>query len=396
MAGQIAKRYRRGTHRSVPPEETWQLVAPLLRAYGITRVADVTGLDVIGIPVFQAIRPRSRSLSVSQGKGVTPILARVSAVMEAIELHHAEQVPAGRRQTWREVRERGLLTYRPEDLQATRRSLLSLAGPDLVFEWLPGRTLVTGRPTMVPADWARLDGRVRREWTHHPFATSTNGLASGNSTAEAALHALYEVIERDAVARLTTLPRAERPRLELSSVDDPDCAELLDRFGAAGVSVTAFDATWPHGEGGTGVPCYHVSVWSPDLPVVVPGSGCHGAPEVALARALTEAAQGRLTVISGSRDDLSDRLYALQADPAKGAPRPAPSLRTVPFRRRETGHDLADELRTVAAGVTALTGTEPVLVELGRPAAGPAVVKVLAPGLGFYARDAVARELSHA
>ncbi|ADI03601.1 ycaO protein [Streptomyces bingchenggensis BCW-1] len=209
---------------------------------------------------------------------------------------------------------------------------------------------------------------MRREWTHHPFATSTNGLASGNSTAEAALHALYEVIERDAVARLTTLPRAERPRLDLPSVDDPDCAELLDRFGAAGVSVTAFDATWPPGEGGTGVPCYHVSVWSPDLPVVVPGSGCHGAPEVALARALTEAAQGRLTVISGSRDDLSDRLYALQADPAKGAPRLAPSLRTVPLRPRETGHDLAEESRTVAAGVTTLTGTEPVLVEPGRPA----------------------------
>ncbi|MGW3562474.1 hypothetical protein ACWDSL_00970 [Streptomyces sp. NPDC000941] len=71
-------------------------------------------------------------------------------------------------------------------------------------------------------------------------------------------------------------------------------------------------------------------------------------------------------------------------------------MRTVPFRRRETGHDRAEELRTVAARVTTLTDTEPVLVEFGRPVARLAVVKVLAPGLGFYARDAVARELSHA
>src|SRR5690606_10887677 len=37
----------------------------------------------------------------------------------------------------------------------------------------------------------------------------------------------------------------------------------------------------------------------------VAGSGCHPHRAVALLRALTEAAQGRLTDISGARDDLS-------------------------------------------------------------------------------------------
>ncbi len=57
----------------------------LLRRFGITRVGDVTGLDIVGIPVWFAVRPNSRGLSVSQGKGLVPAQARLSAVMEAIE-----------------------------------------------------------------------------------------------------------------------------------------------------------------------------------------------------------------------------------------------------------------------------------------------------------------------
>ena len=59
---------------------------------GITRLADVTGLDRIGVPVFQAIRPLSRSVSVSQGKGLDPDAARASALMEAVETWHAERI----------------------------------------------------------------------------------------------------------------------------------------------------------------------------------------------------------------------------------------------------------------------------------------------------------------
>jgi YcaO-like protein with predicted kinase domain len=52
----------------------------------------VTGLDRIGIPVALATRPNSRSVAVSQGKGLTLAAAKVSALMEAIELWHAEHI----------------------------------------------------------------------------------------------------------------------------------------------------------------------------------------------------------------------------------------------------------------------------------------------------------------
>ena len=58
---------------------------PYFDEVGITRVADITGMDRIGIPVYAAIRPDSKSLAVDSGKGITREQAKCSAVMEAIE-----------------------------------------------------------------------------------------------------------------------------------------------------------------------------------------------------------------------------------------------------------------------------------------------------------------------
>src|SRR6266404_2273651 len=64
---------------------------PQLPKVGITRLANVTGLDRLGLPVVLEVRPLGRSLAVSQGKGLTLDQASVSAILEAMELHHAER-----------------------------------------------------------------------------------------------------------------------------------------------------------------------------------------------------------------------------------------------------------------------------------------------------------------
>ena len=86
------KRYFSGTHRSTYPAETWNYISSQLPKFGVTRVADITGLDRIGIPVALAIRPLSRSITVAAGKGVDLVAAKVSAAMEAIECAHAEAI----------------------------------------------------------------------------------------------------------------------------------------------------------------------------------------------------------------------------------------------------------------------------------------------------------------
>lgn len=89
--GPLAKAFVRGTHRSVDPETTWARLRDHLPAIGVTRVADVTGLDRLGLHVYLAVQPLSRSLSIAQGKGTDPVAARVSAVMEAAETWSAER-----------------------------------------------------------------------------------------------------------------------------------------------------------------------------------------------------------------------------------------------------------------------------------------------------------------
>ena len=142
------------------------------------------------------------------------------------------------------------------------------------------------------------------------FLASTNGLASGNDAAEALVHALCEVIERDAATLFDLRPPAlDERRIDLASIEDPDCQALLDRFAAAALAVAVWDMT-----SDVGVPTFRCHVMERDdgpglLPLPAEGQGCHPDPVVALCRALTEAAQGRVTVIVGVRDDIGPRFY---------------------------------------------------------------------------------------
>jgi YcaO-like protein with predicted kinase domain len=79
------KTYRSGTHRTVTPEETIARLQPLMHEFGITRVANLTGLDRAGIPVVMVCRPNSRSSAVFHGKGLDIAAAKASGIMEVIE-----------------------------------------------------------------------------------------------------------------------------------------------------------------------------------------------------------------------------------------------------------------------------------------------------------------------
>lgn len=67
------KAYRNETQRAVAPEETLSRVEPKAAESGITRIADITNLDRIGIPVFSCMRPTALegAISVYNGKGAT-------------------------------------------------------------------------------------------------------------------------------------------------------------------------------------------------------------------------------------------------------------------------------------------------------------------------------------
>ena len=183
--------HRLGTFRSRTPAESLSAARAAGKACGVSRLAGLTGLDVIGVPVWTAIRPLGRSLSVSQGKGVTDALAQISALMEAIEFFHAETLlPAGI--------ERSIeLTVRDPNF-ADVEALPIRSGRPLNFgtpiRWLEARSIVTGKSKWIPRELVDLDSTQLYEGF---FVSSSNGLASGNSRTEAMLHGLCEVVERD-------------------------------------------------------------------------------------------------------------------------------------------------------------------------------------------------------
>src|SRR3990170_6514758 len=86
-------RYIEGTQRVLDPETTLSRTTKLLPSIGVTRIANITDLDRVGIPVFSAIRPSAAAgaISIYSGKGVNETNARISAIMESFERCLAEQ-----------------------------------------------------------------------------------------------------------------------------------------------------------------------------------------------------------------------------------------------------------------------------------------------------------------
>src|SRR5208282_3179889 len=90
--------------------------------------------------------------------------------------------------------------------------------------------------------------------------------------------------------------------------DDPDCRALLAKYETADIAVRVWNLT---SDIGIAAFLCHVAEKSATYPGLrrFAGAGCHPDRTIALARALTEAAQIRLTYIAGIRDDLLPSEY---------------------------------------------------------------------------------------
>jgi YcaO-like protein with predicted kinase domain len=373
------KRYTLGTHRTCAPEDTLARVEPLLAHTGTTRVANVTGLDRVGIPVVMVIRPNARSVAVSQGKGLTLVAAKASGVMEAIELWHAEHITEPLKFLSYEEMRREHRVADPERLPRGRRPF----EPGASLLWIEGRDLMGGGSVWVPHELVSANYTVPLPHGSGYFQSSTNGLASGNHALEAICHGLCEVVERDASTLwwLSSDPR-DRRVLDLSSVTDPECRRLLEQLVGADLAVRVWDTT---SDTGIASFCCVLAETSGDFADPEYGTGCHPAREVALLRALTEAAQARLTYISGTRDDYPvdawEPSHRRRRDGGPGSEpdaMPAVSFDSVPSF---TAPSLDDDLEWLLERLRTVGVDQAVSVDLGKEALGIPVVRVVVPGL---------------
>src|SRR5205807_972141 len=97
----------------------------------------------------------------------------------------------------------------------------------------------------IPYELVHLDFTLPRPPGSGCFLSSSNGLASGNHLLEAISHAVCEVVERDAdtLFHLRASEAQQAARIDLTTVDDPGCREVLEKCARAGIAVAAWETT---------------------------------------------------------------------------------------------------------------------------------------------------------
>lgn len=405
-----------GLHRIMAPEQTINRVTPCMESIGVTRIADISGLDSSGdIPVYSAVRPTDiglKGISVYNGKGLTHMQAKAGAMMEAIERYCAEKwdgqiVKAKFDEIYTLASRSGASVLNPHQMDHHLVGEKSYHD-DIVLEWIQGFDLLTGRNVYIPLNFVLLgyEGPLASAWVQ-----SSNGLASGNCVEEAVCHALAELIERDAhtmtIVEMVLVPATRAfidkvfnqthasstqfnhnvsPFINLRTLPSK-LVRVIDRLEASAVEVII--RVLPSD---TGLPVFAAIIKYPNgigEYSYAGGFGCHLDSEIAASRALTEAIQSRNVVIQGAREDLPQILDNKQASRSEGgAPEKMQPIlwggnrsneiqfTEVVSRRNE---DILDDIHAIIDSIayTGITNIYAVDVSKGHIAAS--VIKVIIP-----------------
>lgn len=279
--------------RTLAPETTLLYAKQLAAAAGIREVSDITDLDVLDVPVCVSVRPNARGESFTFGKGLHPIEAEVGAYVEALEFFFAEPGNEHVSTRWGTARdvsraERASdavldfapLLHREVDLDA---SLLLASVEDVE----------SGDECTIPAE---LIYYPAPDVGQSLFGSSTNGLASGSSVLEASFHALLELIERDVWS--FELVRSSSRLVDPASLPD-NVREIVERAEQHGLRLKV--RTVPNDYGLPFFAAFVFDLNNPSRKTFNGGWACDINRDIALVRAVTEAAQSRVAFIHGGR-----------------------------------------------------------------------------------------------
>jgi ribosomal protein S12 methylthiotransferase accessory factor len=110
------------------------------------------------------------------------------------------------------------------------------------------------------------------------------------------------------------------------------------------------------------------------------GSGAHLSPTVAAVRAITEAAQARLTLLHGSREELNERAYRVAHDALFAHVRTLTRATSWLELDEHATEDLDRDLALALSDVRELGYDHVYAADLSQGLAGISAVKVLVPG----------------
>ncbi|MEZ2131026.1 MULTISPECIES: YcaO-like family protein [unclassified Sinorhizobium] len=286
-------------------DQTFRAILPLARRARITRLADLTGLDRIGLPVAQAVRPGAQSEVTSLGRGFSPTEAAIGAIMESLERFYAESIPPDR-----------VFLATADELGIVAGLFENLVLPDhlngwrtIRTAWINGVDVLAGSIQPVPLEL------VHTCYTDPPlahdglFLRSTTGLACHRTVYDAFLHGIFECIERDAMARaFATHGFFDRMRIASRGLGGT-VDHILSLAGEHGISVGFWCAVSTAEVPVVWCQTIEAGAREPILALPTEGYAAGSTIEIAAKSALLEALATRAGAISGARDDQTTRHY---------------------------------------------------------------------------------------
>ena len=383
--------YFKGTHRVIAPSKTIEINQDKLKKAGITRIADITDLDRIGLPIYTAIRPTAEegAISIYGGKGISKDHAKASAMMEGFERYSAERQDSdetiiatpneiGRYGDYIDPKSLNL----PKDFEKKDIS-------DINLEWSKSKDIISGNEYYIPTN-AIFHPYASDSNAESLFKSNTNGLASGNILDEAILHGMLEVIERDAWS-IFELTHKNYAQIDIESIESELIIDIIDKFESEGIKIKLMDFT-----ADIKIPTIAASAddtITKDAGLLTLGMGTHLDPEVAILRALTEVAQSRATQINGAREDTVRADFAREAGYER-----MKRINKYYFKDDEEKISLSDienkstssitkDIEIVKSELTANDIEKILYVDLTRPEIDVSVVRVVIPEMEVYTID---------
>lgn len=292
---------------TIRADEILERTRPFWRQVGITRVADITGMDRVGIPTINVVCPKTDGVSTQHGKGLTLAAARASAVMEAFERHYARRISLPVTSCSHDKMIQTKPVIDPDALFTRTGAPFDTTLPEI---WVDAVDMVSGIEMAVPYALATT-GQAPNADRAQLAVMSTNGYAAGANLVEAALQGLYECVERDAetfAAMRAKWSGKRSPKIRLASIPFPEVQAILARIVDAKLLAVLRDTRQD-----IDIFSYQCALYDPlaGYRGVTTGGGCSLNPAVAMIRAITEAAQARCVLNTGNREVMFAEPYFL-------------------------------------------------------------------------------------
>lgn len=338
-----------------------QKLETAIRFARISRVARLTRMDYLGLPVYQCTRPFSRNLVSSQGKAFTSENARIAAIMESMESFHGETVP---------IDEEASLTQMEKKLGYDLLTIHSSIPKNKKIRWTKAFDLIQKKESFLPHALICLDFTEDYQ-PDLPIMPTSNGYAAGSSIEGALQHGILEILERHISA--TCKPDYVPLNEEIDFLLQPFFTKLRERHFKMGIFY------YPNS---VSLPMFKVNIQEPGKTHTYFGMACHPNKATALKKAFSEALQSRVSIISGARDDIEHQHYQ-SGNQKKDLLFNLQQFSTIPETESYSSLNEKEKVDFLVEKIKCLGHQNLLMVDLTKKEIEIPVVVVVAPGFEF-------------